>query len=86
MQGMGALDKLILVWDAPWWPRASDFVTREMASLGGRWAVFLNYWPLFRVPVLVALNAADDARELAGMSDAEVVEDAMKVRDGGRGG
>jgi len=41
--------------------------------------VFLNYWPLFNVPILVALNAADTARGLEALSDEEVVADAMQV-------
>lgn len=34
---MGILDKLVLVWDTPWWPKTSDFVTREMSDASGRW-------------------------------------------------
>lgn len=41
--------------------------------------VFLNYYPLFKVPVLVALNSANTAAQLEAMSDAEVVADAMAV-------
>lgn len=39
----------------------------------------MNYYPLFKVPVLVALNSADTAAQLEAMSDAEVVADAMAV-------
>ena len=36
-QGMGVLDKLVLVWDAPWWPPRRDFIAREMTDRSGRW-------------------------------------------------
>jgi hypothetical protein len=35
---------------------------------------------MWRMPVLVALNPADTARQLEAMSDAEVIADAMAVR------
>lgn len=34
---MGVLDKLVLVWDAPWWPPRQDFVLRAMPTRAGRW-------------------------------------------------
>ena len=44
--------------------------------------VFLNYFALFRVPILVALTPADTARALAARSDDEVVADALQVGGG----
>ena len=35
---------------------------------------------MWGVPVLVALTPADTARQLENMTDAEVVQDAMRVR------
>ncbi len=35
--GVGVLDKLVLVWDEPWWPRNADFVTRELVDCSGKW-------------------------------------------------
>jgi hypothetical protein len=35
---------------------------------------------MWRMPVLVALNPADTARQLEAMTDAEVIADAMAVR------
>ena len=41
---------------------------------------WLNYYKMWRMPVLVALNPADTALTLEAMSDAEVIADAMAVR------
>lgn len=41
---------------------------------------WLNYYKMWRMPVLVALNPADTALRLEAMSNAEVIADAMAVR------
>lgn len=40
---------------------------------------WLNYYKVWGVPVLVAMNTADTARQLEGMTDKEVIGDALKV-------
>ncbi|GBF93957.1 hypothetical protein Rsub_06206 [Raphidocelis subcapitata] len=80
--GMGVLDKVVMVWPEPWWPKNADFISREMPDLSGEWCVFLNYYATLRLPVLVALHAADTARGLEARGDAEVLEGAMEALRG----
>jgi hypothetical protein len=35
------------------------------------------------MPVLVALNPADTARQMEALTDKQIVEEAMQVREGG---
>ena len=51
-----------------------------------RRSVFLNYFKMFKVPVLVALHVADTAEELEGLTDAEVIAEGMAGTGGGGGG
>ncbi len=37
LQGMGVLDKTVLVFDEPFWDLNSDFITREAVDWSGRW-------------------------------------------------
>jgi hypothetical protein len=34
---MGVLDKVVMVWPEPWWPKNTDFISREMPDLSGEW-------------------------------------------------
>ena len=72
LQGFGVLDKTILVFDKLFW-NSTDFISRNMVDRSGLWSVFLNYNKTLGLPVLVALNPADTARQLESMTDDEVV-------------
>jgi hypothetical protein len=36
-KGFGVLDKLVMVWDEPWWPANFDFISRELTDWSGKW-------------------------------------------------
>jgi hypothetical protein len=68
----------------PAWPGHSKPRTKPPHALAcpplpPRRCVFLNYYALFRKPILVALNAADTARGIEAASDEAVVADVMKA-------
>lgn len=43
-------------------------------------AAWLSYYKIFKMPVLVALNPADTARQMEALTDKQIVEEAMQVR------
>jgi hypothetical protein len=42
-------------------------------------AAWLSYYKIFKMPVLVALNPADTARQMEALTDKQIVEEAMQV-------
>jgi Flavin containing amine oxidoreductase len=76
--GMGVLDKVILVFDTPFW-NDTDFISREMPDLSGNWSIFLNNNKTIGVPALVALNTADTARAIEKKTDEEILGEVMSV-------
>ena len=79
--GMGTLDKAILVFNQSYWSD-TDFTTETMDDLSGLWKTYLNYDAVMQRPVLVALNAANTARNLEKMTNEEIkssVMDALRV-------
>lgn len=76
VQGMGVLDKVILVYDQPFWA-PTDFISREMPDLTGFWSTFLNYNRTLGMPVLVALNPAQTAKNLETLTDEEILSSLL---------
>jgi hypothetical protein len=76
--GMGVLDKVVLVFDTPFW-NDTDFISREMPDLSGEWSIFLNNNRTLGIPALVALNAADTARAIEEKTDEEILGEVMAV-------
>jgi hypothetical protein len=76
--GMGVLDKVILVFDTPFW-NDTDFISREMPDLSGEWSIYLNNNKTIGVPALVALNAADTARFIELKTDEDILSEVMAV-------
>ncbi|KAG7674994.1 hypothetical protein KSW81_002503 [Nannochloris sp. 'desiccata'] len=76
--GMGVLDKVILVFDTPFW-NETDFISREMPDLGGEWSIFMNNEKTIGVPALVALNTGDTARAIEEKTDEEILSEVMAV-------
>jgi hypothetical protein len=79
--GMGVLNKVILVFDTPFW-NESDFISREMPNLGGEWSIFMNNVKTIGVPALVALHTGDTARALEEKTDEEILSEVMIVLRG----
>ncbi len=76
---MGLLDKFWFRWDERFWTDDSQMWTRigtGAVSGSTRFSEWFNLAPLVGEPILLALAGADDARELAKLDDAEIVETA----------
>lgn len=77
--GFGLLDKTLMVFDKPFWDENSDFILRGPVDWSGKFCVFLNYYKLFKIPILAALNPAQTAQGIEKQTDLEVKEEVMKV-------
>jgi monoamine oxidase len=76
--GMGLLDKCYLRFPRVFWDRDVD-VINYISPEKGRWAEWINIAKYTGEPILLGFNAATYARELEGMSDADVVASALNV-------
>ncbi len=52
-------DKVVLVFEEPFWENDVDFIVKESDDNSFAFALFMNYFKLTGAPVLVALNCAD---------------------------
>ena len=76
--GMGTLDKLYLLFDAPFWDAQVDWIaTPETGLPRGQFNLWLNLAPLTGQPLLTAFNGAEAARDLAALSDTAIVDRAL---------
>ena len=74
--GMGVLDKLYLRFETAFWKPQSDWLER-LSTKTGRWSEWVDFAHVAQKPILLGFNAADDARSVEGLSDAQIIEDAM---------
>ncbi len=73
----GNLEKVVLVWDEPWWDGSLEYVA---ADNSGAFPEFYDLSATAGAPTLVALYGGGFARELqAGGSDAAIVASALDV-------
>ena len=79
--GMGLLNKLYLRFETAFWNPRTDWLERFSAN-SGRWSEWLDIAHITQKPILLGFNAADDAHAIEGMSDAQVIEDAMSALRG----
>lgn len=78
--GMGTLDKVYLRYDQVFWDREVIWIsTPETGLPRGQFNLWLNLDRVFGVPVLMALNGGSAARELAKLSDSDVIKRASNV-------
>ena len=78
--GMGTLDKLYLLFDAPFWDTQVDWIaTPETGLPPGQFNLWLNLAPLTGLPLILAFNGAGPARDLSALSDPEIVDRAFGV-------
>jgi lysine-specific histone demethylase 1 len=86
--GFGLLNKVVLVFDEPFWDTERDFfgllrtpddpesmVQEDYAANRGRYYLFWNCIRTTGLPVLVGLMAGDAAHQAEQMPDAEIVEE-----------
>lgn len=78
--GMGVLDKVYLRYDEVFWDRDVTWIaTPENGLPQGQFNQWLNLFPYLGEPVIMAFNGAKPARDLAQLSDAEIVERAQQT-------
>ncbi|WP_299736505.1 FAD-dependent oxidoreductase [uncultured Roseobacter sp.] len=80
--GMGVLDKLYLRYDDVFWDADVTWIaTPENGLPQGQFNQWLNLYPYTGQPVIMAFNGAQPARDLAKLTDAEVVDRALRTLD-----
>ncbi|MEM7568558.1 MAG: FAD-dependent oxidoreductase [Pseudomonadota bacterium] len=78
--GFGLLDKLYLAYDEVYWDRDATWLeTPETGLPRGQFNVWLNFHKLFGVPILMAFNGAGPAKDLADLSDDDLLARALGV-------
>lgn len=78
--GMGVLDKLYLRYDRVFWDRdATNILIVDTGLPQGQFNSWLNLYPYFGEPILLAFNAASAALALADRTDDELVQMASSV-------
>ncbi|MEM7072128.1 MAG: FAD-dependent oxidoreductase [Pseudomonadota bacterium] len=78
--GMGLLDKIYLKYDEVFWDKdVTWIVTPENNLPRGQFNQWLNLFPYIGEPVIMAFNGAQPARDLASLSDLELVARAEQT-------
>lgn len=78
--GLGLLDKLYLRFDDVFWDKDPTWiVTPETDLPQGQFNQWLNLYKYLGQPILMAFNGAQPARDLASLSDAEILARATQV-------
>lgn len=78
--GYGLLDKLYLQFDEVFWDAGATWIlTPETGLPPGQFNQWLNLAPVLHAPILVGFNGAQPARDLAGLSDEEILSRAMQA-------
>ncbi|MEL7090619.1 MAG: FAD-dependent oxidoreductase [Pseudomonadota bacterium] len=78
--GMGLLDKVYMRYDNVFWDRdVTWIITPDTGLPPGQFNQWLNFHPLIGQPIIMAFNAAQPARDLARVTDAELIEKAQQV-------
>lgn len=75
---MGVLNKCFLRFEKAFWPTDVDWL-EVIPTQHGHWAEWISFMRATKWPVLLGFNAADRGREIEGMSDADIVQDAMQT-------
>lgn len=74
--GMGLLNKTILRFPAPFWPKKPDWI-EYLTNTKGVWAEWISLEPGFRQPILVGFNAGNQAHAIEAQDDASTIAGAM---------
>lgn len=78
--GFGLLDKLYLQFETVFWDQ--DVTWIELPEIGlprGQFNQWLNLYKFTGAPIILAFNGATPARDLAALSDAEIVSRGLSV-------
>lgn len=78
--GMGLLDKVYLQFDSVFWDQdATIIATPDTGLPNGQFNEWVNFYPLFGAPILMAFNGAKSAYDLADLPDEDVLSRAMQA-------
>ncbi len=78
--GMGLLDKFYIQFDEVFWDKDAHVIaTPDNGLPRGQFNVWLNLFPLFNAPILLAFNGGSPAHALANASDQEMLACAMQT-------
>ena len=78
--GMGLLDKLYLQFDTVFWDKDVTWLeTPETGLPQGQFNQWLNIYKYTRAPIIMAFNGATPAKDLAGLSDPEIVSRGLST-------
>lgn len=78
--GMGVLDKVYLLFEEPFWDLNRTWIATPENNLPqGQFNQWLNLYKYISVPVIMAFNGATPARDLAALSDEEVIQRAVQT-------
>ncbi|HLP87123.1 MAG TPA: FAD-dependent oxidoreductase [Nostocaceae cyanobacterium] len=76
--GMGLLNKVYLRFSQVFWEKDSDMLG-YLSQNKGEWCEFLNIYKYTKQPILLCFNAGSYGEKLEIWSDAQIIEEAMKV-------
>ncbi|MFA8387112.1 MAG: FAD-dependent oxidoreductase [Pelagibaca sp.] len=81
--GFGLLDKLYLKFDEVFWDAGATWIlTPETGLPPGQFIQWLNLAPVIDAPILIGFNGAQPARDLAGLSDQDILSRALQALGG----
>jgi hypothetical protein len=75
----GLSNKTYLRFPAPFWDPRPNTLGRIAETTESRWSTWINFYKLTGQPVLMAFNHGDYAHALEGMTETQVMDDAMQV-------
>ena len=76
--GMGLLNKCVLRFDRPFWPKGVDWID-FLGTVDNLWADWTSYLTATGQPLLVGFNAAAMADEIEGLDDPATTASAMSA-------
>lgn len=75
---MGVFNKVYLRFDRVFWEPEPDFIS-YFGDANGRWSSFLNLHAQYQDSALVAITTAQQAMQVEGLSDTQIVTEIMAI-------
>ncbi|MBS1914470.1 MAG: FAD-dependent oxidoreductase [Bacteroidetes bacterium] len=75
----GLSDKFYFLFPKVFWKSNRDILGRVDERENGRWSTWVNFHRYTKLPILMCFNRTEHAIALEGMTDAEVIDEAMAV-------
>ena len=79
--GAGLMDKLVIQFDNYFWDPKADILGYIEPDLESpvRWNLMMNMYKYWQKPQLLMFNVGDAAREMAELSDEEMLEEGLSI-------